>query len=394
MNREAARTGIVLSGGGARGAYEAGAVAGIIDVLGCGAAGPGTFSIVSGSSVGAINGAWLASNAHRGDHDVEGLVKLWGSLGLSQHVKLDLRALLKSPLRDTERFGRSLFDARPFERLIEGSIDWPRLHDNVERDLLHAFIVSALHVGTGVTTLFTELSPSARFGKTDHPRRVSRAARIGPEHVLASAAIPVLFPARRIGGAFFADGGLRFNTPISPALRAGAERLVVVTLRHDASEAPRVEEPGAASEAYPSFVFLAGKVLNALLLDPVAEDFETLQHLNTFVRGLEVLPSSERSRVDAALTAARGRAYRKIETLHLSPSRNIGLLAAEHLRSEPPDAGPVVRALWSRAAQGEATWEADLASYLLFDGAWTTKLVALGRADAYAQRERILSFFR
>jgi len=385
---------IVLSGGGARGAYEAGAVAGIVDVLGAGAAGPGTFEIVSGASVGAINGAWLAANAHRADHDAQGLVKLWSSLELTRHMRLELRALLKGPFRDPERFGRSLFDPRPFEELIEGAIDWPRLHDNVERGLLRAFIVSALHVGTGVTTLFTELAPSARFSKTDHPRRVSRAAKVGPEHVLASAAIPVLFPARRIGGGFFADGGLRFNTPISPALRAGAGRLVVVTLRDEASEAPRVEEPGASAEAYPDFVFLAGKVLNALLLDPVADDFETLQHLNAFVRGLEVLPPEARARVDAALTAERGRPYRKIETLHLSPSRNIGLLAAEHLRAHAPQGGPLARRLWSRAASGEGTWEADLASYLLFDGGWTARLCELGRADAHAQREEILAFFR
>ena len=387
------RVGVILSGGGARGAYEVGALAGVLEALGAGATGPATFDVISGTSVGAINGAWLAANAHRGDHDIQGLVNLWRSLSLSKHVKVDLRALLRGPLRDPERFGRSVFDPRPFEELIGTSIDFTRLHQNIEAGALRAFIVSALHIGTGVTTLFTHLAPGATFGRTDHPRRVSIAARIAAEHVLASAAIPVLFPARRIGGAFFADGGLRFNTPISPALRAGADKLLVVTLGTDSPEPTRVEAPASVEEQYPSFVFLAGKVLNALLLDPVADDFETLQHLNAFVDGLDVLPPVERARVDAALAQARGRPYRKIPTLHLAPSRNVGVLAAEHLREPRQNGGPMSRLLWARAAQEGATWEADLASYLLFDGGWTHKLLELGRADALAQREAICAFF-
>jgi NTE family protein len=385
------RIGIVLSGGGARGAYEAGVLAGLTEVLGV--RGQPLFAVVAGSSVGAINGAWLAANAHRPSHDIKGLLKLWRGLSLSRHVKLDVPALLGG-WGDQERLGRSLLDPRALEQLVRESIDWPHLHTNVERGLLRAFIVSALHVGTGVTTLFTELAPGVTLPLGEHPRRVTTRLRIEAEHVLASAAIPALFPARRVGGAFFADGGLRFNTPISPALQAGADKLVVVTLRSDRMELPHAQGKGSMEEQYPSFVFLAGKVLDALLLDPVAEDFETLMLINGIVDAMQAaLGPGAVERFEAEVIRRRGQPYRRVETLHFRPSRDIGVLAGEHLREHNHSGLLISRMLLARAAHSSATWEADLASYLLFDGHWSERLLELGRGDALAQREHVLAFF-
>jgi NTE family protein len=387
-----AHIGIVLSGGGARGAYEAGVLWGIHEALGTSRHTRPLFDVISGSSVGAINGAWLAANAHRPDHHVTGLVKLWESLKLNRHLKLDLRALLSSRY-EPDRMGRWVLDPRAFESMIRESVDWEQLHANVERGLVRAFIVSALHVGSGTTTLFNELAPGVPLPGTTHPRRTARRARIEAEHVLASAAIPALFPARNVGGAFFADGGLRFNTPISPALQAGADKLVVVTLRHEGAEPPE-QVPAGAEEQYPSFVFLAGKVLNALLLDPVAEDLETLQMINAVVDSMHAaLTVHELARVDAELARRHGRSYRKIDTLHFRPSRNIGVMAGEHLRERGSEGLPLTRFFLARAAHESATWEADLASYLLFDAAWATRLLELGRTDALAQRDRVRAFF-
>jgi NTE family protein len=387
-----AHVGIVLSGGGARGAYEAGVLWGIHEALGAARHARPLFDIVSGSSVGAINGAWLAANAHRPDHDLSGLVKVWQGLSFAKHVRLDLRAVVGS-FRDTERLGRSMLDPRALEALVRESIDWTKLHENIEHGHMRALIVSALHVGTGVTTLFSELAPGVALPVSHHPRRRSRVAHITADHVLASAAIPALFPARRVGGSFFADGGLRFNTPISPALQAGADKLVVITLRHEAGEAPLVGTTDE-EEQYPSLVFLAGKVLNALLLDPVADDLETLEHFNTLVDAVQTeLPAHALARVEAAVTRRRGRPYRKIQTLHFRPSENIGTLAGEFLRERPAERLPLKRLLLARAAHESATWEADLASYLLFDAAWATRLLELGRRDALAQGERVRAFF-
>jgi NTE family protein len=143
-----AHVGIVLSGGGARGAYEAGVLWGIHEALGAARHPRPLFDIVSGSSVGAINGAWLAANAHRPDHDLSGLVKVWQGLSFAKHVRFDLRALVGS-FRDTERLGRSLLDPRALEALVHESLDWAKLHENIAQGRMRALIVSALHVVRG-----------------------------------------------------------------------------------------------------------------------------------------------------------------------------------------------------------------------------------------------------
>lgn len=406
----AAKIGLVLSGGGARGAYEVGVLQGIKEALGR-SSGPGLFTVVAGTSVGAINAAWLAANAQAGDHRIDELVQLWRSLRLQDHLRVDLLGLVgwSSPLRwlrrgkapsggegAGDRFGRSVLDPRALETLVTNAIDWRQLHANVDAGRVHALIVTALHIGTGATTMFAELGPGADFKKTPHPRRISRPTRIEAEHVLASAAIPALFPARRIGPSYFADGGLRFNTPIAPAIRAGADKLVVITLRHEPRQPVDVDAPGTALEAYPSLVFLLGKLFNALLLDPVAYDLQVLERFNQM---LEVVDGSlsleEKARLAEVTERARGMAYRRLPTLTFEPSKNIGVLAGEHLRrhSGTWNLGRFYEWLLAHAAHAESTWEADLASYLLFDGSWAETLLALGRADALAKRDQIRAFF-
>jgi NTE family protein len=398
--------GLVLSGGGARGAYEVGVLRGICEALGLGEQDLPPFTIIAGTSVGAINGAWLVANATSGTYRLDDLAQIWKNLRLEQHLRVDLLGLLgwTSPLRflrkprrgnRAERFGRSVLDPSALETLVDRAIDWRALHQNVDSGLVRAFIVAALHIGTGVTTLFTELAPGVSFHAGRNPRRVARRARIHTEHVLASAAIPALFPARRVGPSYFVDGGLRFNTPISPAIRAGARKLVVISLRYRTEDLPDVDAMGVA-EQYPSPVFLLGKVLNALLLDPVEYDLQVLAGFNRLLDVLDAtLPPAERARVDEVLVRERGMGYRKLDTLVFSPSKNIGVLAGLHLRDQGPkwQVGRFYEWLLERASQQEATWEADLASYLLFDGSWAARLIELGHADALARAAEVRAFF-
>lgn len=402
--------GIVLSGGGARGAYEAGIIAGIVEVLRSApfateARERALFQVIAGTSVGAINGAWLAANAHRPDHSIDELVSIWNGLTLAEHLHVDLLGLIgfTTPLRmikrkglDSAHFGRSVLNPTAIEALVSSRIDWAQMHDNIAQARLKALVVAALHIGTGVTTMFAELAPQARFHAMKHPRRVARIEPISAEHVLASAAIPALFPARRVGKSFFVDGGLRFNTPISSAIRAGAQKLVVITLRHDRLEAPDLDAEAAGSEQYPNVMFLVGKIFNALLLDPVAYDLQMLERFNRVIEVLDTtLTRDERTRFDAVLEEARGLSYRRLPTLAFEPSQDIGLMAGDHLRDHLDDwkLGRFYEWLLARAAQVEATWEADLASYLMFDGAWARKLIALGRRDARAKHDEIRAFF-
>ncbi|MBL9039788.1 MAG: patatin-like phospholipase family protein [Archangium sp.] len=398
--------GLVLSGGGARGAYEAGILSGIAEALALKPGEPAPFHVVAGTSVGAINGAWVAANAHRGDLGVDQLLHLWRALRLEHHLRIDVMGLLGwlSPFTSLRKaddgdthLGRSLLDPRALEGIVQTSIDWRQLHANVASGTMKAFVVAALHIGTGVTAMFAELAPGAEFRPMRHPRRVAKIGPITADHVLASAAIPALFPARRVGSSYFVDGGLRFNTPMAPAIRVGAEKLVVVTLRHDPPVAPSIDTPGDSTDAYPNPLFLAGKVLNALLLDAVSYDLQILERFNRMMDVLSVtLAPDERARVDAVLVESRGMAYRKIETLAFEPSVDIGLLAGTHLRHHLGrwDVGSVSEWLLARAASSDATWESDLAAYLLFDGTWAEALIDIGRADALAKRDEIRHFFR
>lgn len=399
--------GLVLSGGGARGAYEVGVLSGLCEALERKPGDPPPFRVVAGTSVGAINGAWMVANAHCGHHQIDELANVWRGLTLKDHLRVDLLGLLgwTSPLRFlrkpnrgdlAERFGRSVLNPTALEALVERVIDWRSLHLNIDAGTVRAFVVAALHIGTGVTTLFTELAPGVSFHPSRHPRRVAKRGRIMAEHVLASAAIPALFPARRIGRSYFVDGGLRFNTPIAPAIRSGADKLVVISLRPQAEEtAPDVDTAGV-SENYPSPIFLLGKLLNALLLDPVEYDLQVLHGFNRVMDVLDgTLSPADRSRFDDALTRDRGMSYRTIDTLVFEPSRSISVLAGVHLRDHARDweVGRFYDWLLSRAALSEATWEADLASYLMFDGAWAERLIELGRADALVRRDEIRAFF-
>ncbi len=401
--------GIVLSGGGARGAYEAGVIAGIVEVLDAKVSDAAPFSVVSGTSVGAVNGAFLVANAHRGDMAAAHLVDVWTSLELSKHLRVDLKSLvgwqgaLKFFRRGNtgedlaERLGRSLLDVRGLEDVVRRAIDWGRLHQNINDSLVLGYVIAALHIGTGVTTLFAEMAPGHVFKSTNHPRRHARAERIEMEHVLASAAIPMLFPARRVGHTYYVDGGLRFNTPIAAAIRAGAERLVVITLRHELPvRSVPGENQGYVQDAYPNLVFLLGKIFNALLLDPVTYDLQILERFNRLMEVLEkAVKPEELKRIEQVLVESRGMPYRKIDTLVFEPSENIGVLAGDHLRNHAGfwKIGRFYEWLLARAADAHATWEADLASYLLFDGTFAARLIALGKKDALAKADAIKRFF-
>jgi NTE family protein len=210
------------------------------------------------------------------------------------------------------------------------------------------------------------------------------------DHVLASTAIPLLFPARRVGNEFYCDGGLRLNTPIAPVIRSGADRLVIVSTTYvDRQSAPPSAETLAT---YPSLAFLTGKVLNALLVDPLAYDLQILSRINDLVdihqRGLQPQVSRD---LQQRMVRRRGDSYRHIETLVFVPSQDIAKLAAQYLRDNLRrfDIGLMARRLL-RTASDESN--ADWATYLLFDGGFAEQVIELGRRDALRRRDEIRAF--
>ncbi|MFW6066835.1 MAG: patatin-like phospholipase family protein [Myxococcota bacterium] len=394
----------MLSGGGARGAYEAGVLTGLIEVLQLDASDRCPFQIFSGTSVGAINAIWAAANAHRGDMDADGLREQWRRLSLDTHLRLDLpglfgvrarwAALAERLGKDVdlgERWGRSIVDGRPLERIVSGGIPWDRLHDNVRRGVVSAAVVAALQIRSGRTAMFAELAPGTRFRASRDPRRTAVRGEIGAEHVLASAAIPFLFPARRVAGDYYCDGGLRFTTPIAPALRCGAERLVVVSLLGGATARTGPEVERRRIEAYPHLRFLAGKLINSLLLDSVDYDLHVLDRFNKLLAILEErLEPDELRRVQRTMEETRGAGYRFVETLCFRPSEDLGQAAAEltrRVRRRSVGAWAVTRMLQSGA------FEDDLLSFMLFDGEFADHLMELGRRDVKARADEVRTFF-
>jgi NTE family protein len=406
-------TALVMGGGGARGAYEVGVVAGLLEVLRRQRVSRSPFDVFTGTSVGAINAAYMAAHADRSDLAIEGLTAIWQNLTVDRHLQIDpLRFLGKNRVASwlrrmrgepEDRLGRSLIDPRALEELVSTTIPYERLHRNVDRGVVKALLVAALEVASGRTTLFAEIAPGHDFRPSPHAGRRAVATRMRAEHVLASSAIPLIFPARRIRDRFYADGGLRFNTPISPAIRAGADRIVVVSpimpSPTPASSSPPLEVEGdqgpdavplgeADNEsAYPNPLFLAGKVLNALLLDPIGYDLQVLQRFNLLVGALEkTLDAEELERIRKVTSQTRGLPYRRIQTLVFQPSADIGAIAVEHGQEMRTGAVARLRDLGIEL-------EADLLSYILFDGGFTDEVMALGRRDALRRSAEIEAFF-
>ena len=383
--------GLVLGGGGARGAYEAGVLLGLHEVLHQKSQ-KLAFDVLCGSSIGALNAAWLGAYAHEPDHGVESLIDQWRNLRLEDSVRLHQHLVFP--------FGRkqrpsptSLLDPSAIEQLMTERVPWTQLHYNVASGAVQALIVTALNIATGQTTTFAQLGPNATYRPTRDPRRNAKLAWMGAQHVLASSAFPWLLPPREIEGEFYCDGGLRYNTPISPALRAGADRLVVVSLL--AQDAPAPPSALIAQErvrAFPNAVFLLGKLLAALLLDPVQYDLQVLERFNTLMTTLEAeLSAEEMANVNAVMTRMRGVSYRRVPTLVFRPSRNLGNMASEFLerRAQRTATRTVLRHI-SRLGR---TWEADLMSFILLDGDFAAMLVDVGRRDVLERRSEVAEFF-
>jgi NTE family protein len=387
------RDGIVLAGGGARGAYAAGVLAGIHELLAAEGI-PLQFQVLCGSSIGALNATWLAAHAHAQDHGIPGLLREWRALDLKDSIQSHALTRLLSPYKkapgESER-PWSMLRSEGVETLTRTRIPWQNLHENVESGLVSALLVPALHIATGVTTTFAELSPTMSYRPPRDPRRDAQLTRIRPEHVLASCAFPWLYPARAVDGEWYCDGGIRYNTPIAPALRAGAERLLVISLlaKRDVRHVRREEE---RVHAFPSPLFLLGKIVNALLLDPVEYDLSVLDRFNHVVEVLEqTLSAEELARFQEVIVRARGVPYRAVPALVFQPSRDLASLAGAFL-SEKKMAGIAGKLLSAVHRYGRQV-EADFMSFILLDGAFAARLIELGREDALARRTDVLRFY-
>jgi NTE family protein len=378
---------VVLSGGGARGAYEAGALS---YVLGLAALRPGPWAdIVSGTSVGALTGALLAAHIDTPLDARTTLDAVWDDIELERVLRiggeqiLGLRRLILGGAKPA-----GLFDPRPLARIVGGGIPWPRITEHVAAGRLGALTITATHVPTGRPTVFLQRRSDLAHPRATPKRNTLTDTTITLDHTLASAAIPLLFPPVRIGGDLYCDGGLRQNTPLDPAVRLGARDVLIIALATSKEPIP------LASDRYPSAAFLLGKVLDAFLLDHITSDVDELRRINRFLAdGAATYGDDFCARMAERAQRASSVAFVPVREALVQPSENIGAIAASHvarLRRQARRFTPMY-ALLSLIDTGEAEGS-DLASYLLFDRQYTRELVALGKHDAARNASAIEAF--
>lgn len=368
-------TGLVLTGGGSRGAYQAGAIQAICDI--CSEIDiPRPFDILTATSAGAINIAYLASRAETPDEAARGLVKVWENLhtdnifnvGISSLSSLSAKwifKLLAGGIFDRFSAGssaRGLLDTEPLWNLINDSAKFAKIHENIEQGILHSMAVTAVNYSSGASCTFFEgasgVKPWIRAG------RQSERTLLTPEHILASSAIPILFPSVKIGARYFGDGSLRNHTPLSPSLQLGARRLIVIGVRRGMG----------ADEEVPSYSLgrVISVLINSLMLDAIDLDYERLMRINETVGKLHY----------GAKTPLR-----KVDVMMIRPSEDIGEIAYQEADAMPKTLKYLVNGLGSKQdTQG-------LISNLLFEPPFAKRLIELGYEDTMRQKERLIEFY-
>lgn len=382
------KTGLVLSGGGARAAYQLGVLDGVSAVLRDAgyAATRNPYQIICGTSAGAINAAALACHADDFDAGLRKVLAVWERFSADQVYRADSLGVLRSGARwlSLLSFGwllrqwktnppNSLLDNTPLVTLLHRMLDLPRL-DAVLRDGgLHALAVTASSYTNGRHVTFFQ--SEADIEAWTRTQRLALRAQIGIEHLLASSAIPLIFPATPLycegRREYFGDGSMRQLAPISPAIHLGADRVLVIGAGRLVEPPPEQQSPAQ----YPSLAQIAGHALSSIFLDSLAIDIERMRRVN---HTLSLLTPEQRAATP----------LRPVDMLVIAPSERLDDIAARHVHALPRPIRLLLGTIGATEARGSA-----LASYLLFESAYTAELVALGRRDAAARREEVLAFF-
>jgi len=369
------RTGLVLPGGGARSAYQVGVMRAVADLLPRDA--PTPFQVITGTSAGAIVAANLASYASHFRTGTVVLDRVWRNFHVDQVFRTDASSMLRAGMRWMAALlsvGRlasppeSLFDNTPLRQLLERRIDFRRIREGLAAGHLEALAISAAGYVSAQSFAFYEGRPEPVMGDVRWPRAV--ATRLGIDHLMASSAVPFLFPPVRMHGEYFGDGAMRQVAPLSPAISLGADRLFVVGVRARHRPSPAA----AGTVAMPSVGQLFGFMLDTLFMDSLHAAVGQLDRINRLIaQSMDRNPEG----------------LRHIDSLLITPGADLSSIAARHARRMPRTVRSLLRIMGSRGGDGS-----ELLSYLLFESGYTRELIALGHADTMARREEVVAFLR
>jgi NTE family protein len=374
------RIGLVLPGGGARAAYQVGVIKAMAEILP--RRSPNPFPIISGTSAGAINSVVIASRAHLFHLAAAELEHVWRNFRSEQVFKADNMTMLRNGLHwmfalSTGGMGAknplSLLDNAPLRQLLSKRINFGAIQRSIDNNFVESLAVTAAGYTSARSVSFYQ---SGR--DVEQWRRVRRRGYpedITLDHLMASIAVPIVFPPVDIGGEFFGDGAMRQATPLSPAVHLGAERILVIGARNEVPDDPIVTGTDAV---FPSLGKVAGYVLDALFMDGLSADLERLTRINLMLE-----------QVQGKTIAGDEGALRPIEALVILPSEDIREIAERHVHELPRSVRILLKGLGAMNKGGM-----QLASYLMFESGYTRELIRLGYKDAMHRRDELEPFLR
>ena len=368
------RAGLVLTGGGARAAYQVGVLKALRDILGRPTQNP--FQILCGTSAGAINAAHLAVYAEDFARGVGKLLEIWEHMRCEHIYRTDVLSIAKSGARWLASLmllartnAVSLLDNTPLSDML-ATMPFERIQSHIDAGVLYAVCVTASGYTSGQSVSFFQGGPG--LGGWERNQRIGAAVTLRVEYLLASAALPFIFPAVKVHREYFGDGSMRQIAPISPALHLGADRVLVVGTGRQSSDQARTR-----SNVYPSLAQIAGHALNSIFLDSLMVDVERLQRIN---RTVSLIPPEK--------LAEAGVGLRPVKVLFIMPSQPIERIAARFVHELPRSVRFILRPTGALNRAGS-----NLASYLLFEESFCRALIDLGYQDTLARDAEVQDFF-
>ncbi|WP_410499181.1 patatin-like phospholipase family protein [Chitinibacter sp. S2-10] len=368
-------TALILSGGGARAAYQVGVLLAIARLLPQHA--PNPFPIICGTSAGAINAAGLAMGASQFRHSVFSLARMWQNLNPEQIYHGSMRCLMATGVHWLaalllgglgEKNPRSFLDNSPLREFLSGIVDFSQIQRNLDRGSLKAVSISALGYSSGQSVAFFQGVPELESWQ--RASRIGVRTELNLSHLMASSAIPLVFPAEHINREYFGDGSVRQIAPLSPAIHLGARRVLVIGVAPQSDDGPARQH----TNSYPTLAQVSGQLMNSIFLDSLETDLERITRIN---RTISYIPSVLRD----------GAGLRPIEVLTISPSQPLEKLTLPFRREFSLGMRFFLGGLGAFRRQGSV-----LASYLLFCGPYSRKLITLGYRDALEKEAQLRHF--